>query len=63
MKSMYAKANMKAKGNGGMNMDARKSDRIKDSLARPKMGAKPSLTHSATKKGKNFMPKGMKGKK
>lgn len=50
-------------GNGGMNMDARKTDRIKDSLARPNMGAKPTLTHAATPKGKNFMPKGMKRSK
>ena len=53
----------KSKGKGGVNMDARKSDRIKDSLAKPNMNAKPSLTAAATPKGKNFMPKGMKRSK
>lgn len=63
MKSMYSKPARKANGNGGMNMDAKKSDRIKASLARPNMGAKPTLTHAAGMKGKNFMPKGMKKSK
>lgn len=53
----YAK---KAMGGKATNAGARKSDRIKDSLARPNMNAKPSLTHAATPKGKNFMPKGFK---
>lgn len=57
----YASAkSKKATGNGGMNMDAKQPDRIKASLGRPNMGAKPTLTHAAGMKGKNFMPKGMK---
>lgn len=49
----------KVTGNGGMNMGKVPTDKIKSSLARPNMSMKPSLTHVATKKGKNFMPKGM----
>lgn len=52
----------KTKG-GGINMDCSQPDRIKSSLARPDMNMKPSGTHAATPKGKNFMPKGMGGKK
>jgi len=48
----------KAMGKGEMNMGTEMTDRIKSSLARPKMDSKPTLTDAATKKGKDFLPKG-----
>lgn len=48
---------MKSKTYGGG------KDRIKASLACPTKGMKPSNTHSAVPKGKNFKPKGMKSGK
>ena len=48
----------KAMGKGEINKGTEMTDRIKSSLARPKMDSKPSLTHAATKKGKEFLPKG-----
>lgn len=38
-------------------------DKIKNSLACPKMGAKPTGTAKSVPRGTNFKPKGMGGKR
>lgn len=44
----------------GVNMDVRRTDKIKSSLGSPTSSTRVTGLHSTTPKGKNFMPKGFK---